>query len=183
MAATAIVIQDLHGDVLKFSLEPNQSLSQFSYPKWFENHCKEYLNLSPPAVLRPRFSTLNFDGFIVYNYHNGPEGKEFEKECTSRATLEDVKNWKTAIKCLQRYCLNLILAPKRQDFHHIKVSPARYIKAKCSQTHFSSWLDVVYACNLVCFKYWGFIIHDRECTCMVSRFGICILTRYSHYRI
>ena len=127
MAVTQVSIQDLHGDVLNFSLRPTQGLSQFSYPKLFEDRCKKYLDFSPPAVVKKRFSILNFDGLIVYNYHKGPVGEEFEK-CTGYATLEDVKNWKTAIKCLQRYCLNLILAPKRQDFYQIKVRPSLYIK-------------------------------------------------------
>ena len=118
----AVTLRALHDDVLGFSLQPSQRLSRFSYPENFENRCKNYLKFSPPERIRPRFATLNFEGLIVYNHHKGPVGFEFER-CTGYATLEDVKNWKTAIKCLQRYCLNLLLDPDRQDFHQINVSP------------------------------------------------------------
>lgn len=122
--------------VLEFSLKPNQSLSQFNIPEHFKGQCKKYLHDSPPygnsgsqsyQKSTDRFCVLNFDGLIFYNYHKGPEGEEFER-CTGYATLEDVKNWQTAIKCLQRYCLNLLLAPRRQDFHEIKVSLVQYMK-------------------------------------------------------
>lgn len=120
----AVTSKQLQVEVLEFSLKPNQTLSQFSYPEYFKERCKNYLCYSPPDredMKSQRFSTLNFDGLIVYNYHKGPLGHEFE-ECRGYANTEDVKNWKTAIKCLQRYCLNLLLAPKRRDFHQIKVS-------------------------------------------------------------
>ena len=120
----AVTLKMLQVEVLGFSLKPNQTLSQFSYSEYFKERCMDYLRCSPPDDMRSqRFSThsLNFDGFIVYNYHKGPLGHEFE--CMDYATTEDVKNWKTAIKCLQRYCLNLLLAPKRRDFHQVKVSP------------------------------------------------------------
>ena len=136
MAATLVNIQDLHRDVSNFSLEPNQSLSQFSYSKPFEDRCKRYLDLSPATLVKPRFVTLNFDGLIAYNYHKGPVGEEFER-CTGYATVEDVKNWKTAIKCLQRYCLNLLLAPKRKDFHQIKVSLIHMCSTQLSTVKFS----------------------------------------------
>ena len=147
MAVTPVTIQELHTHVLNFSLEPKRSLSQFSYPEWFEDRCKKYLRASPPdggSLSIQRFPTLNFDGLVLYNYHKEPQHEEFEN-CTEYATVKDVKNWKTAIKCLQRYCLNLLLAPKRQDFHQIKVSSKQHYKAvdimygtKCSQMHFSN---------------------------------------------
>lgn len=116
----AAIFQQLQDEVLGFTLNPNQSLSRFSYPPGFEKRCETYLIHSPPVKDYPRFLTLNFDGFIAYNYHKWPEGRERQvEEC---ATVEDIKNWKTAIKCLQRYCLNLLLAPRRQDFYHIKVN-------------------------------------------------------------
>ena len=127
---TQVTLKELQGHVLGFSLKPNQRLNRFSYPIYFENCCKDYLRyVTPPPYCWygdwTRFSTLNFEGLIVYNYHKGPEGYEFEG-CTDFATLEDVKNWKTAIKCLQRYCLNLLLDPYRQDFHQIYVSHTWY---------------------------------------------------------
>ena len=126
MAVTRVTLRGLIDHVLGFSLEPNQRLNRYSYPVYFESLCKTYLRSQPPALSHwTRFSTLNFDGLIVYNYHKGPEGNEFEA-CTGYATPEDVKNWKTAIKCLQRYCLNLLLDPDRQDFYQINVSSAQY---------------------------------------------------------
>jgi len=116
----AVTIRQLQDWVLRFSLEHNQSLSQFRYPSHFEDDCKRYLYYSVPdtnPVTQQRIPNLNFDGFVSYNYNKGPE-----EDCKF-ATVEDVKNWQTAIKCLQRYCLNLLLAPRRQDFHQIKVSP------------------------------------------------------------
>ena len=115
----AVTFQQLLDEVSKFSVKSNETLSRFSYPEHFAWLCKSYLESVDP-LKQQRFSTLNFDGLIVYNYHKGPEGLEFEK-CTGYATLEDVKNWHTAIQSLQKYCRNLLLAPRRQDFHQIKV--------------------------------------------------------------
>ena len=121
----AVTVQHLVNEVLTFKLQLNQTLWQFSYPRHFEDNCKWYLRYSPPdgdyPSRQPRFPTLNVDGFVVYNCHKGPKGHEFEN-CTSFATVDDLNNWRIAIKCLQRYCWNLLLAPRRQDFHQIKVS-------------------------------------------------------------
>ena len=128
----AVTFQQLQDEVLGFTLKSNQSLSRFSYPQGFEERCETYLNHSPPVKDYPRFLTLNFDGFIAYNYHKWPEGKllgeKQVEECMGHATVDDIKNWKTAIKCLQRYCLNLLLAPRRQDFYHIKVNFHCYVQ-------------------------------------------------------
>ena len=121
----AVTVKKLVEEVLTFKLQPSQTLARFSYPKHFEDNCKLYLHYSPPdgdyPSRQPRFPTLNFDGLVVYNCHKGPEGHEFEN-CEDFATVDDIKDWRTAIKCLQRYCLNLLLAPRRQDFYQIKVS-------------------------------------------------------------
>ena len=122
----AVILQQLLDEVLKFSVKSNETLSRFSYPEHFVRRCKSYLRSVDPLT-QQRFSTLNFDGLIVYNYHKGPVEQNFN-DCTSFATVEDVKDWQTAIKCLQRYCLNLLLAPRRQDFHQIKVNA-------CALTH------------------------------------------------
>ena len=134
----AVTIRQLCDEVSRFTLQSNQSLSRFSYPQNFERFCKSYLDSSPPdgdyPGKQPRFQTLNFDGFIAYNYHKWPEaGEKRVEEYMGYATVEDIENWKTAIKCLQRYCLNLLLAPRRQDFYQIKVSYRKLetFTAKC----------------------------------------------------
>ena len=119
----AVVLKQLVDEVLTYSLRPNESLSQFYYPSYFIERCKLYLCNSPAyeysASTRPRFPDLNFDGFISYNYHEeqlrGGGGK-----CGDLAK-GDLKKWQTAIICLQKYCRNLLLAPRRRDFHLIKV--------------------------------------------------------------
>ena len=132
MAAT----KHLQDEVLKFSLKANESLNQFSYPDGFKTNCEEYLRWSPPyggLSSPPRFQTLNFEGLISYNSFKSslqPHEKESE-EHKDTATTEDVKNWKIAINCLQRYCLNLLLAPRRQDFHQIKVGFVELVYLRC----------------------------------------------------
>ena len=127
MAAWIVTVKDLQDEVLTFVLNPNQSLSQFCYPENFIQHCENYLFHSPPYgdLLKPwwqrRYSTLNIDGFVTYNCLAWSE-EGGSKAISKDVTHEDVENWKIAIRCLQRYCLNLLLAPRRQDFHHIKVS-------------------------------------------------------------
>ena len=125
----AVTIQQLHQEVLEFALQPDHSLSRFTYPDGFEDRCRMYLDCSyggdNPSV-HPRFSVVNFDGFVSYNYLKGPEEQGY-KDSRDYANLEDVSNWQTAIRCLGKYCLNLLLAPKRQDFYQIKVSFVYYI--------------------------------------------------------
>lgn len=128
----AVSTRQLRDEVLTFSLKPNQTLSQFTYAK-FIDRCKDYLSCSPPYgdVLKNRwerrFLTLSIDGLIIYNCHTWHEVKGSEVIISKDVTYEDVNNWQIAIRCLQRYCLNLLLAPRRQDFHHIKVSPVQNI--------------------------------------------------------
>lgn len=126
----AVNLSTLQEDVLRFNLRPNESLNQFRYPLDFIEHCKEYLWRSSPygnPLLPQRFQALNFDGFISYNFRKVQEGRNPEDYGVC-ATNEDVKNWQTAIKCLQRYCQNLLLAPKRRDFHQIKVRLVQHNK-------------------------------------------------------
>ena len=117
----AVLLKQLEDEVLTCSLRPNESLSQFSYPYDFIKRCKVYLCNSPAyenTTAKPRFPDLNFDGFISYNYHE--ESKGGEGKCGDLAK-GDLKKWQTAIICLQKYCRNLLLAPRRRDFHLIKV--------------------------------------------------------------
>ena len=121
-----VTFRQLVDEVMAFKLQSNQTLAWFCYPSRFEDLCKRYLYYSPadvdyPFRMQRRFETLNFDGLVMYNCHKGPLGFEFEK-CTAFATVDDIKDWRIAIRCLQRYCRNLLLAPRRQDFHQITVS-------------------------------------------------------------
>ena len=116
----------LHAEVLKFSLK-STSLNRFhesgDYYS-FKEGCKVYFkNSSPYGVTQyetqrlPRFSMLNFEGFFVFNI------LKKKNDDASKIDLEEMRRrWHTAVNSFQRYCLNLILAPKRKDFHSIKVN-------------------------------------------------------------
>ena len=114
----------LHAEVLKFSLK-STSLNRFhesgDYYS-FKEACKVYFKSSAPYgvpqyVTQSRFSTLNFEGFFVFNI------VKKKNDDASKIDLEEMKRrWHTAVNSFQRYCLNLILAPKRKDFHTIKVN-------------------------------------------------------------
>jgi len=112
----------LQQEVLQFSLWPNQRLGAFSIPEEFKHHCKAYLYQSPYDKIRYA-SQLSFEGFIRYNYHRFHEKPidDFNDPNVQFATAEDIDEWRKALGCVQRYSLNLLLAPKRKDFHSIKV--------------------------------------------------------------
>jgi len=107
-----------------FKLHPNRKLSEFVLPNAFFEQCKVYLSNSPPSSgnSASRFD-LPFESFVRYNYYKTPRGDEFNEECDrDLASHEEIEGWQNAIRCLRRYCFNLLLAPKRKDFHSIKVS-------------------------------------------------------------
>jgi len=142
MAEQKVLVQD----ALKFSLN-SHTLSDFTLSSGyldFRRKCRQYLQIAAATNFssQPRFKLLSFEGFINYNYHSYVDeyftkkysekgnlekeslGKEkFEREKLEKSVLNTaVENWRVAIKSLQRYCLNLLLAPKRKDFCRIKVT-------------------------------------------------------------
>jgi len=109
--------------VQDYNLHPNRRLSEFKLPSNFFEQCKVYLKTSPPPCGTASRFELPFECFVQYNYYKEPRGQEFNEDLMRvPAGIEEVEGWQHAIRSLQRYCLNLLLAPKRKDFHSIKVS-------------------------------------------------------------
>ena len=109
--------------------QPKGKFSDFKLPSAFVERCRLYLKCSPAPCgnTASRFE-LPFECFVQYNYYKEPRGEEFnEKVINVYADPEEIGGWQNAIRCLQRYCFNLLLAPKRKDFHYIKVSILNYL--------------------------------------------------------
>ena len=127
MAAVELLTLDaLHKEVLNFSLKStplNSFITSRDYRVFLER-CKNYFEnvvphpsglpyAKPNFTVRPRFQVLNFEGFFHFNY--AASGGE---NCDLKKMRGD---WRTALISFQKYCLNLLLAPKRKDFHRLKV--------------------------------------------------------------
>lgn len=119
-------LKELHKEVLNFSLKStplNSFITSRDY-KVFLERCKNYFENKVPHpsglhytehdyYVKPRFQVLNFEGFFHYNYvTSGGENCDLKK---MRG------DWHTALISFQKYCLNLLLAPKRKDFYRLKV--------------------------------------------------------------
>lgn len=124
-AVEPLTLAALYNEVLNFSLRStplNNFITSRDYRVFLER-CKKYFEnaVYPPGQpdaefdfnVRPRFQVLHFEGFFCYNYATcGGENCDLKK---MRG------DWRTALTSFQKYCLNLLLAPKRKDFYRLKV--------------------------------------------------------------